>query len=306
MKTSRAVLCGLAVVVMPTAIQAQQFNTGPQTAVSCDPSMFNGLLQPGSTASCQADGGTTQAIAQVTPTSLKAKLAVGAGARTGGYFSGAVILDSLIVSAKNSIYDQSDGSLSFTYAFDGTIGGNGSSVMSLGVERFIYDPQSSSYSPVFGAVSGSADYIIPQTGASGRINLVASQNRGFPGDIEINYIRGSTARYEGLVNFTFGITFGDYFNYLTELEEFAFQPGANVDFFNTAQLNSITARDLNGRIVDVTISSASGTDYTPFLPAPTSAVPEPISWSMLLIGFVAIGGNLRVRDRKSILAEALR
>lgn len=69
----------------------------------------------------------------------------------------------------------------------------------------------------------------------------------------------------------------------------------NADNEFSAQLTSIQIFDATGKPIDVAITSTSGTlyDASGAHGAPSGGVPEPVTWTMLLLGLGSIGAALR-------------
>ena len=73
-----------------------------------------------------------------------------------------------------------------------------------------------------------------------------------------------------------------------------------LDFFNTARLSGLTASGGTLSSNNSAFQALPGGGYG-FLPAVTG-VPEPTTWAMLILGFGLIGGALRRRTERTVLA----
>jgi len=98
------------------------------------------------------------------------------------------------------------------------------------------------------------------------------------------------------LSFTFGqqFEFGIYFYALAQIltaNGWTTGAAASADFSHTAILNTITVRDSSGNLLsDFTITSGSGTSYTP-----TGVVPEPGTFCLVVIGLVGLIARKRSR-----------
>lgn len=80
---------------------------------------------------------------------------------------------------------------------------------------------------------------------------------------------------------------------------------ANNDFSETARLTSILLLDASNNPITFSVTGASGTIYDNNGAHAPSAVPEPASWSLMIVGFALIGGSGR-RSRAVRLGNSAR
>lgn len=96
----------------------------------------------------------------------------------------------------------------------------------------------------------------------------------------------------------FDVEAGSQFTVFSAL--IAEQVSGSLDFFNTARLSSLTATGGTLSSANAAFQALPGGGYG-FLPA-AAGVPEPTTWAMLILGFGLIGGALRRRTERTVLA----
>ena len=98
----------------------------------------------------------------------------------------------------------------------------------------------------------------------------------------------------------FSFIFGSPFTITSTLKTFASigygdTSNASMDASNSAYWDGFNGVSLNGGQVNFNITSNSGTDWSKSFVPKVSAVPEPATWAMMIVGFGLVGGVMRRR-----------
>jgi hypothetical protein len=130
--------------------------------------------------------------------------------------------------------------------------------------------------------------------ANYKTNEVDSGAAAFGGRlIRLDYNNGSAYDLATFVSYDWHFIYGIPTEFSTELE---LRVSAGfVDFSNTLAITGITAFDENGETISATFVGDTGVDYAALARQnrELSAVPEPQSWLMMLLGFWMVGLSIR-------------
>jgi hypothetical protein len=273
---------------------------GKMTGADCSATSSAGLAtRTQSTCNSSASGATAQA--QVTDYDQKAKVAVQDGGQSvvdgsfGGYAAHTHITENVFIKPFDMQYAGTSGTVSFLFDLDGSMSGDQGNVVLFGMNQIQpCDAPLRCWNTTFGSGKWLAD-ITDENG-----NTVTNVSGVFESRVTIGaapvdiYVNGTAI-------FTFPVQFNSYTTFERYLSVYAGSAGSFVDFFNTASLTSVQAFDANGaRIAIDLVNTNTGVNYAQAM----SAVPEPGTWAMMLVGFGAIGTSMRRRHRRTkVLAQ---
>nr|WP_314441516.1 PEPxxWA-CTERM sorting domain-containing protein [uncultured Sphingomonas sp.] len=281
----QAISPGSAQVVAPTS----------RVDADCSPALLY-TSQVGQSASCSANG--AEAMATTSFSALKASVSTSDAAVSGSYYAYANFTDNMRIEDVPTDLVGTAGTIAFTLAIDGSILSASPARLNLGSSTITYRPatatSAASYLNENALWYSTLDYRL-EDGTTGIINANSSNNNVF--NLTNNF--GQSAFYVGNITFVHNIVFGSNLNYSMGMLAEVRGPSSYVDFFNTATITRVTAYDALGSIVPLSFSNASGVQ----LPSASGAVPEPGTWTMMLLGFGATGASIRRRRLTRVFAK---